>query len=322
MRRFELVLYVIRTKLTAMTTTKSLNNLTRLVRFIHLYSRGRLAFRAAQRSGKLIGNEYAKFGHQLGMRLLLRGSRHGVQYLLTPVNIVRYFEFPFVYSCLPSQASTALDVSSPRLFSFFVNDKRPNLDLNIINPDQSDISTSHEIAESLRTRRMFFANHDLLTQSKGAGRYDCIWAISVIEHISGEYDDVIAIQRMYELLNKGGRLIITFPVDRNFREEYRGTSIYGQTVQQEEGLFFFQRFYDKQAIQDRLVSTIGVAPSVVSWFGERESGLYSAYEKEWIAQGNVVTANDPLQIVNNFKLFNDWDEMPGVGVCGMMFEKQ
>jgi hypothetical protein len=65
-----------------------------------LYRRAQAAYCYAVRQGTS-GMEFAEFGRQIGYQLLKRGALVGISYLLTPVNIVRYFEFPFVFENLP-----------------------------------------------------------------------------------------------------------------------------------------------------------------------------------------------------------------------------
>ena len=62
---------------------------------------------------------------------------------------------------------------------------------------------------------------DLRSALSDGKTYDCIWSLSVVEHIAGQYDDRYAIQAMYKALEPGGRMILTVPVDRLFWDEYR-----------------------------------------------------------------------------------------------------
>src|SRR5262245_9393344 len=81
-----------------------------------LYWRARSAAAYATQRGAP-GLEFNCFGRRLGWQLLRRGERAALEYLLTPVSIIRYFEFPFVWNCLPEHPRRCLDLSSPRLFS-------------------------------------------------------------------------------------------------------------------------------------------------------------------------------------------------------------
>lgn len=301
------------------------------------YRRGKAALRYAERR-RAPGAAFGRFGRRVGWRLLLRGSRKGLGYLLTPVNIVRYFEFPFAWSHLPRPPGRArwrarrevrrlpapgkwLDVGSPRLFSLYVASRRPSVSVTMMNPSASDISATERIVAALG-----FGN--IVTERAGAdavagreARYDCIWAISVVEHISGEYDDTDAVRGMYDSLREGGRLILTVPVARSFAEEFRDRDRYGLGQPREDGLYFFQRTYDMEAVRNRLIAPTGERPAVVRWFGEKSPGRYAAYVRRWTREGHACTVEDPREIADHYREFPSWEEMPGMGVCGIVIEK-
>jgi hypothetical protein len=144
----------------------------------------------------------------------------------------------------------------------------------------------------------------------------------VVEHTAGKYDDQYAVHLMYDALAEDGHLILTVPVDRQFWEEYRDREYYGTSKEQSGNeSYFFQRYYDKAAIWERLVNAIGVQPSSVRWFGEKHAGHFAEYEKRWQNEGINLTFNDPLEIAENYQEFPSWETMPGIGVCGMLFKK-
>jgi hypothetical protein len=126
---------------------------------------------------------------------------------------------------------------------------------------------------------------------------------------------------MYDSLSDGGRLIITVPVDRAFWTEYRDHDYYGTQDQKIKGKFFFQNIYDKNAIWERLVAPIGREPEGVRWFGETLPGRFAEYQQRWMRDGYNCTVNDPREITDYYREFSSWEEMPGIGVCGLMFKK-
>lgn len=289
--------------------------------YLKLYESSRKAMDYARSSGRFIGEEFANYGKSLGRKLIFKGSRGGVEYLLTPVNIFRYFEFPFVYSAIPHGPIHCLDVSSPRLFSLYYAEKTPDSSIRMINPDSLDFGATETILSRIGIKNMELENIDLEAIGHEARKYDCIWAISVIEHISGKYDDRHAIRLMYDALERGGRLILTFPVDRVFRDEFRKCNAYGLEVDRSNDSYFFQRYYDYPAIVSRLISSIGIDPIMVKWFGEKKAGHYVRYESQWLERGYECTVNDPIEIVDHYTEYASWDEMPGLGICGLVFEK-
>lgn len=285
----------------------------------YLLTRSVLASAHASRLGRP-GAAFDRFGRALGLRLLLRGRRFGALLLLRPVDWVRYFEFPFALECCPDAPRRCLDVGSPRLFSLFFSQHRPEAQIRMINPDGEDLRTTERIARALRIRNLGFeaVGVDALTRERE--RYDCIWSISVIEHIAGPYQDVEAVRWMYGALAPGGRLILTVPVDRTFRDEYRDRPQYGPQAPA-GGRYFFQRLYDRGAIRERIVGAVGREPDRVAWFGERRPGRFAEYERRWLERGLFATVEDPKEIADHYTAFPSWEAMPGQGVCGLMFER-
>ena len=290
----------------------------------------RFARKLARASGALTyaeqreapGTTFARFGRQIGLRLLRRGSQLGFQYLVTPVSITRYFEFEFVSAHIPRPSRHCLDVSSPRLFSLHSAAAHPEASVDMLNPDVEDAETSRSIVA-----RLGFSNvrvrSDPVSSLKGKARtYDCIWSISVVEHIDGDDGDMEAMQLMYRALRPGGRLIVTVPVDRTFWREYRDRDYYGTSrVATPSGSYFFQRLYDEKNVRGRLVNAVGQEPTHISWFGERVAGTFYAYERRWIELGSDETIEDPRRIADDYGPFRSWAEMPGFGVCGLVFDK-
>ena len=287
---------------------------------LYLRSSRSIAYAARKRCP---GIEFAEFGRSLGLRLIASGAfGAGLSYLLTPVNIVRYFEFPFALSCLPQHPGECLDVSSPRLFSLFVAAKRAPTSVLAINPDPRDIADTARAAHCLGLRNVFFERWPVARLADHSAQYDCVWSISVVEHIAEDSADTEAVKAMYRCLKPGGRLILTVPVDRSFWLEFRDADPYGTQGDARDGTYFFQRWYDHSAIAERFVYAMGRSPRVIRWFGEKHEGRFAAYEQRWIKEGCQCTADDPREIVDHWQEFNSWEAMPGRGICGMMFVKK
>lgn len=291
------------------------------LRVISLYLRALSSAREAT-GLSAAGLMFNRFGRQHGWRLIWRLERSGFAYLINPVSSFRYFEFPFALSSMPTTAGRCLDVSSPRLFSFYVSQKCHPTSIWMINPDREDIQRSARVAKKLELSnlRTDCCGVDVLEASPEI--FDSIWAISVVEHISGKYDDSYAVRLMYNALAPGGHLILTIPVDRHYWEEYRDEMHYGIPKEQSEsGKYFFQRLYDKAAIRKRLIDIIGLEPFSVRWFGEKHPGHYFEYEKRWLREGFQCTFDDPREMSENYQEFSSWEMMTGMGVCGLLFIK-
>lgn len=286
-----------------------------------LICRSFLAARYARRK-RIPGLVFDSFGRRLGARLLARGCKRGIGLLLNPCSIVRYFEFDYVAAAMPNRSSSCLDVSSPRLFSFWLTTTYPQARVLVINPDHADISWTQQIANKVRFRGIETANVGVEYLASHPGEWDFIYSISVIEHIAGNYDDRDAIRLMWEALKPGGTLALTFPLDRQFRDEYRDRDYYGTQGEPKKGAgVFFQRHYDAAAIQQRLLEPIGLPEHEMRFFGERSPGWFDAYEKRWMKGGLAVTVEDPREIADHYQEYRSWEEMPGQGVCGLKIAK-
>ncbi len=273
---------------------------------------------ASYRAGQIVGREFSKFGRKLGLQLLARGNRNGATYFASPVSITRYFEFPFAAEYVPINARECLDLSSPNLLSFFLATRR-GFDISVFNPDARDASRTARIAAALKIRNINVQTAAVDKLRDLRSRFDCIWSISVIEHISGEYDDRDAIRWMFDALKPGGRLIITTVVARSFQNHYRQQDAYGVQEKMADGTYFFERHYDRQALEERLFSV--AQPTIVRWFGENTPGRFFSYCEDWIKRGLQCTVNDPLEISRYWQEYKSWESMPGVGIVGFVIDK-
>jgi SAM-dependent methyltransferase len=283
-----------------------------------LPARAVAATRHAARAGAP-GLEFARFGRRAALRIAAREPGLAARLAVTPVNIIRYFEFAFVWSCLPSFCDKVLDVGSPRLFTLYAASRGRARSLTMINPDAADLEVTRRLADALRL--------PVLMEARGVetvgeqDRFDCIWAISVLEHIHGEFDDTDAVIRLYRAIRPGGRLILTVPVDRRAHNEFRRGRYFAGGAPDDEEARFFQRWYDEPTLRERLVAPTGGAVSLMRWFGETTPGRFAEHEAAWQARGHLVTVDDPREIADHYREYPNWDTMPGVGVCGILFEK-
>ena len=266
------------------------------------------------------GQRFGLFGRATGLRAIVARTAGGIDLLLSPVNIVRYWEFPFALDRLPSTATAFLDVGSPRLLSLYVASKRPASRLRVINPDLRDIEQTAALATTLGLKNIEI-DSTFVTALRGDARlYDAIWSISVIEHIPGDGDSE-AMGLMYAALAPGGRLLVTVPADRLAWDEFRDVDMYGLGLPQESGGYFFQRWYDEAVLWARLIEPIRPDRVSVEWFGERVAGRFAAYERDWIQRGHRRTVSDPVEIAKWYRSYSSWAKMPGQGVCGIAIEK-
>jgi SAM-dependent methyltransferase len=288
--------------------------------WLRLYRRATAATRYANQE-HVPGLEFADFGRRLGWRMIGRSPRLGARYLLTPVDILRHFEFEFAGGCLPSAPGACLDVSSPRLFSLYVAAKRPSTHITVLNPSREDLEETRAAVRQLALANIDTQLNEAAALRSHQGEYDAVWSLSVVEHIAGAYEDRQVVRWMFDALKPGGLLILTVPVDRRYWIEYREVDHYGTQTPTEDGKYFFQRFYDERALCGRLIESIGHAPVLTRWFGEKTPGRFHAYIARWMREGIAATVESPREIADHYQLFDSWQAMPGVGVAGLLFEK-
>lgn len=287
--------------------------------------RTRNSFVRARRLG-LPGQAFYRLGRSLGWKLFRMGQAGARSLLLAPVSITRYFEFDFAWRALagnPGCRHRCLDVSSPFLFSMFVVRRFPEVQVRMLNPDARDSQHVRRVVERLRWPGIECAQAGVEELDRENGTYDAIWSLSVVEHVAGAGgDDRDAVRRMWTALRPGGRLILTVPTDKRAWDEYRDNDPYGtQPKSGTNGAYFFQRFYDEAAIRSRLVGSIGQEPARMEWFGEKTAGHFHAYIERWRREGAQATIGDPLDIARNYQAYSSFADMPGAGVCGLLFIK-
>jgi len=269
----------------------------------------------------LPGQEFARFGFKSGFSLLKKGTL-SLKLLISPVSIVRYFEFDFAFSNLNlSNRTKILDVSSPYLFGFFIFDNY-ECTYSYINPDERDLNNVTSLANKFKFKGGYSTETlDAINLPFPDSDFDYVVSISVIEHIAEDGDSKV-IREMWRLLKPGGELIITFPVKKKFEIEYRDLNIYNLNSNKNCGGYFFQRIYDENKIKERLLSSINNFEIVEQKvFGETLEGFYNKYRTKWIKYGYWETVKDPYYIANFFKYFSNIDELVDMGVIGLRIKK-
>ena len=269
----------------------------------------------------LPGKEFAEFGFNAGIKLLLKGKL-SPKLLLNPVSIVRYFEFDYVNANLQSITNNKiLDVSSPYLFGFYQSSKI-NSDYFYINPDLRDLNNVISLSKKIKFRANYVAKSiDALSLPFPDIFFDCIISISVIEHIKDDGDSS-AIREIWRVLKPGGYLILTFPVKKDYEIEYRNRDEYNLKSGKNSDQYFFQRIYNKQKIEERLLSCINnyqiIDPKI---FGVTEKEFYTGYKKRWMKFSFWETVKDPYYISNKFSYFPGIDNLEDLGVIGLTIRK-
>lgn len=261
---------------------------------------------------------------RLAFRLLYGRTEH-VSYtdiyrlIFWPMDSVRYFEFDFMWRSLSVVPfGSYLDVSSPRLFPVLLATSKSDVVATLINPDVDDLSSTLELVKSAGLQNRCKLLDCLVGAAPfSAASFDVITSMSVVEHI---LDDTQAVQKMWDLLKPKGRLLLTVPCAAHSSEEYQDRNEYGLLNRNEDGFFFFQRYYDRQLLQDRIFNVTG-QPCRYAVYGEMRPGLYRQNMESKVSDPNYPFWREPYMMGKEYCYFKNLDELPGVGVIGMEFLK-
>jgi SAM-dependent methyltransferase len=257
-------------------------------------------------------------------RVMLGGAatsrmRRAYELVVQPMDSFRYFEFDFAWRCLRStNQGRYLDVSSPRLLPLLFIADRPRVDAVLLNPDPKDLPATQQLAHDLGvSSRCEFGAKVIADADLKDGSFDLITCISVVEHIP---NDTAAIQRMWELLKPGGRLILTTPCAQNASAEFVDRDEYEVLGTQADGFVFWQRYYDENLLRSRIFSVTGLPVETVI-YGEKSAGLYNANIKEKMSGKTYPGWQEPYMMGSNYKVFESISRLPGMAVVGFLFVK-
>ncbi|MBI1194821.1 MAG: methyltransferase domain-containing protein [Gammaproteobacteria bacterium] len=214
------------------------------------------------------------------------------------------------------QEIRVLDVSSPRLFPFWLAEKA-GVNVTMLNPDPEDLNQSRYQSRYVKGRAIDFVDEFAGTTLPFADNsFDIVTSISVIEHINGD-GDIDMVREMARVTRPGGLIILTFPVKGVFDKEYRKERCYPtQEIDPERDAYFFQRFYDAEQIRKRLLTHVGMHEDGRAYFVEITPDWFADYEATWMRQGYPWIINDARFMAEYFQLAEDHPS-DRMGICGI-----
>ena len=114
--------------------------------------------------------------------------------------------------------------------------------------------------------RLRLESQDARALSYPDDSFDAAYSVSVVEHIP-DAGDSRALREIARVLRPGGRLCLTVPFSRWYAEEWVGRDVFERRRRSTEKLFF-QRRYDPEALQKRLITPSGLREVERAYFGE------------------------------------------------------
>ena len=213
------------------------------------------------------------FGLSLGARTLPSAPVAGLKSLVLPVEYIRCVETRYILQHLDVRpGQRVLDIGSPKLLSLFL---AVRLRAEVHATDLVDYFFERydhysRIALGSERQRYVMRREDARHLTYPSGHFDRVFSISAIEHIPDEGDSV-AIQEIARVLAPGGTACLTVPwSDRGYLEEFKqrgDPDAYWAPGAGER--VFFQRAYDRETLEGRLLRPSGLSLVDLSFWGER-----------------------------------------------------
>jgi SAM-dependent methyltransferase len=186
---------------------------------------------------------------RLGLGYLLRHGylREAVVRVVVPLDPSRYVELPDVARELGARpGEQVLDLASPKLLAAAL--ARDGVDMTSVDQLESEIEAWRKLAPEVR-----FEVGDGRSLPFADASFDRAYSISVLEHIP-EGGDEAALGELARVVKPGGRVVVTLPYARSYREEWREHDLYAEG-EERGGRYFFQRWYDDRRVE-QLVSAV------------------------------------------------------------------
>ncbi|HEV2382525.1 MAG TPA: class I SAM-dependent methyltransferase [Terriglobia bacterium] len=223
-----------------------------------------------------------RFAYLVALRSLGRKNRtHALRLLLEPCNYWRNVEVPAVINRLGVKpGEKVLDIGSPKLPSLFIWYRlKAEVYATDLFPYFFEEYSSY--AELLRPSFSGPAYHieqqDARRLEYPDAHFDRVYAISVLEHIEDDGDSQ-AMREIARVLKLGGICCLTVPFGESYRESTIDYEIYfkkpvgGQPV-------FYERHYDPDSLQRRLVAPSGLRVLATQYYGERRLPYERLYNR-------------------------------------------
>jgi SAM-dependent methyltransferase len=229
-------------------------------------------------------SKYWRTAVEVGLKTCVRPGRRveAIKRAVNPLSFPRPAEFrAALYDLAPRlQSGRVLDIGSPKLPAIVLAGERPELELHVTDIMPDFIPSTHRFLEAAGYgHRLGKTIHLRAEDARGLSypdnTFDWVYSISVLEHVADQClgdeivrGDSLALREIARVLRPGGVVTLTVPYDpTGYWEEFTEGPVYERTSA-EGGKTFYQRHYDQQAFEERLIAASGLNCDAKMYLGE------------------------------------------------------
>ena len=198
-----------------------------------------------------------------------------IKKFLTPLDYTRTKEIPSIIKLsgileFKDKELYILDIGSPQILSIILASSSKNWNITYINPFQKELDILSEEASMMGLKNINIIKDDITNLRFDLTNYfDFIFSCSVFEHIYPEKNgDIIASRNILKLLKQDGYFLISVPYTLKAFNEYKNEDVY-HIKKGESSKLFFQRFYDQETLEKRILEPSMLKVKDMNFIGER-----------------------------------------------------
>lgn len=214
------------------------------------------------------------FGQRLGLKSCLKGHYDiGIKRILLPVNYWRYPVFRYAEKFFKNGGPlSVLDIGSPKLLSVYLAAKYQHQVFATDIFDETIFTMWQRYYEDFQNNgkhehpRYIAELQDARNLKYDDNKFDVVFSVSVIEHIPHD-GDAEAMREIARVLKPGGIAIVEVPYALKAYDTFKDSKVYEREFDGEP--VFYQRHYDDQAVEHRLLRPSGLEVVEEIVLGER-----------------------------------------------------